>query len=99
MREEPLGLEKNISSIPENTSGNANFEVNLKPQLRQKREAAGYTYTAKVKLTDVIISNFLLKEDLSDGKITLSIAPGKTEISGIGMYLSLIHISEPTRPY
>jgi len=86
MREEPLGLEKNISSIPENTSGNANFEVKLKPQLRQQREAAGYTYSAKVELTDVIISNFLLKEDLSDGKITLSIAPEKTEISGIGMY-------------
>ena len=86
MREEPLGLEKNISSIPENTSGNANFEVNLEPQLPQQREAAGYTYSAKVQLTDVIISNFLLKEDLSDGKITLSIAPEKTEISGIGMY-------------
>ena len=86
MREEPLGLEKNISSIPENTSGNANFEVNLEPQLPQQREAAGYTYSAKVELTDVIISNFLLKEDLSDGKITLSIAPEKTEISGIGMY-------------
>ena len=86
MREEPLGLEKNISSIPENTSGNANFEVSLKHQFRQKREAAGYTYSAKVELTDVIISNFLLKEDLSDGKITLSIAPEKTEISGIGMY-------------
>lgn len=86
MREEPLGLEKNISSIPENTSGNANFEVDLKPQLRQQMEAAGYTYSAKVELTDVIISNFLLKEDLSDGKITLSIAPEKTEISGIGIY-------------
>ena len=86
MREEPLGLEKNISSIPENTSGNANFEVNLRPQLRQQREAAGYNYSAKVELTDVIVSNFLLKEDLSDGKITLSIAPEKTEISGIGMY-------------
>ena len=86
MREEPLGLEKNISSIPENISANANFEVNLEPQLPQQREAAGYTYSAKVQLTDVIISNFLLKEDLSDGKITLSIAPEKTEISGIGMY-------------
>ena len=86
MREEPLGLEKNISSIPENISANANFEVNLEPQLPQQREAAGYTYSAKVELTDVIISNFLLKEDLSDGKITLSIAPEKTEISGIGMY-------------
>ena len=86
MREEPLGLEKNISSIPENISGNANFEVNLRPQLRQQREAAGYNYSAKVELTDVIVSNFLLKEDLSDGKITLSIAPEKTEISGIGMY-------------
>ena len=86
MREEPLGLEKNISSIPENTSGNANFEVNLRPQLRQQREAAGYTYSARVELTDVVVSNFLLKEDLSDGKITLSIAPEKTEISGIGMY-------------
>ena len=86
MRKEPLGLEKTISSIPENTSGNANFEVNLKPQLRQEREAAGYTYSAKVELTDVIISNFLLKEDLSDGKITLSITPEKTEISGIGIY-------------
>ena len=86
MREEPLGLEKNISSIPENISANANFEVNLEPQLPQQREAAGYTYSAKVELTDVIISNFLLKEDLSDGKITLSIAPEKTEISGIGVY-------------
>ena len=85
MREEPLGLKKNISSIPEDTSGKANFEVNLEPQLPQQREAAGYTYSAKVELTDVIISNFLLKEDLSDGKITLSIAPEKTEISGMGI--------------
>ena len=47
MREEPLGLKKNISSIPEDTSGNANFD---KPRtsITATEEMTGYTYSAKL---------------------------------------------------
>ena len=86
LKQEALGFETSINSIPENITGDAQFEINLKPYLKEGPGAGGKKYNAEAFLSGVTIPNFLLGEDLSKGNLELSISPEKTVIKGTGIY-------------